>query len=128
MDTTLKFVIDNDISPGFASSLGDRGFDATHVRAYGMSAAGDEEILARAAIEGRVVVTQDSDFTTIMALKRLTQPSVVYFRTSRKSQRHLLPIFLANLPTFAEDLALGAVVVIEDTRIRIRRLPILPEE
>jgi len=38
----------------------------------------------------------------------------------------LAELLLANLPSVADDLAAGAVVVIADEDIRIRRLPILP--
>jgi hypothetical protein len=36
-------------------------------------------------------------------------------------------LILANLPQVAEDLEASALVVIEDGRVRSRRLPLIPE-
>jgi hypothetical protein len=35
-------------------------------------------------------------------------------------------ILLANIPRVREDLEQGAIVVIERSRLRVRRLPVLP--
>jgi len=35
-------------------------------------------------------------------------------------------ILLANLPRLRDDLEQGAIVVIERSRLRVRRLPVLP--
>ena len=52
----MKFLIDNALPPRIADLLLEAGYDAVHVRAYGMHAARDEEILARALDEDRIVV------------------------------------------------------------------------
>jgi predicted nuclease of predicted toxin-antitoxin system len=56
------------------------GYDAVHVRAYGMHAARDEEILARALAEDRIVVSADSDFSGILAAQEAERPSFILFR------------------------------------------------
>jgi hypothetical protein len=63
----LKFLIDNALPPRLAELLVVAGYDAVHVRAYGMQAAKDEVILARAFDEERIVVSADSDFGAILA-------------------------------------------------------------
>ena len=52
----MKFLIDNALPPRLANLLVAAGHDAVHVREYRMHAATDEEILARALQEDRVVV------------------------------------------------------------------------
>ena len=64
-----------------ADLLGDEGYDAVHVRAYGMQAATDEEILARALDENRIVVSADTDFGAILAAQEADRPSFVTGRT-----------------------------------------------
>jgi hypothetical protein len=50
-------------------------------------------------------------------------PSVILLRRADKRARSLAAVGLANLEQVADDLAAGALVVINDTRIRARRLP-----
>jgi len=47
------------------------GFDAVHTGEIGLAEAPDEEILRRASLEDRVVVTLDADFHALLALSKL---------------------------------------------------------
>ena len=76
----MKFLIDNALPPRVAELLVAAGYDAIHVRTYGMQAAKDEEILARAAEEDRIVVSADSDFGAILAAQEAERPSFIFFR------------------------------------------------
>jgi predicted nuclease of predicted toxin-antitoxin system len=119
----VRFLVDNSLSPRMAQGLGFAGHDAVHVRDLGLAGAGDDRVLDRAIQEGRVLLAEDADFGTILAARDAPSPSVVTFRCRLKSPERLLPLFLKQLPRFLEDLDAGAVVVIEDSRIRVRRLP-----
>jgi predicted nuclease of predicted toxin-antitoxin system len=121
----LKFLVDYGLSPQFAAQLVERGFDAVHVRALGFAAAADEVIFHHAAEDDRVVVSLDTDFGTLLASASFLKPSVILFRTTRKSNAVLLITLMANVDALHDDLLDGAIAVIEDGRIRVRRLPIL---
>jgi predicted nuclease of predicted toxin-antitoxin system len=121
----MKFLVDNALSPQLASLLNEAGHDALHVRSRGLERAADSELFALAAAEGRTILSADTDFGTLLALRRETRPSVVLFRGRgpRRPERQAA-VLLENLPLIAPELDEGAVVTIYESRLRIRRLPI----
>ena len=122
----MRFLVDNALSPLLAEGLRGQGHDCAHVRDYGMQAASDREIFERAAREHRVIVSADTDFGTRLALRDALESSVILLRgsTPRAPNAQLLAL-LANLPAVEDALAAGAVVVIDETRIRVRSLPMV---
>jgi predicted nuclease of predicted toxin-antitoxin system len=121
----MRFLIDNCLSPIVASGLTQAGYDAIHVRDYGLESALDEDIFTRAAQEDRILISGDTDFATILALRREKRPSVILFR--RQMQRRpeqQLSLLLLNLPALRGDLDTGAIVVFDQDRIRVRSLPV----
>ena len=125
----MRFLVDNPISPKVAEGLRTAGHDAVHVREYAMQAAKDEAVFERAAREDRVIISADTDFGTILALRQSVKPSVILLRWPMlRIAAAQTTVLLSNLPNIASDLISGSIVVIEEHRIRIRRLPIDPRE
>jgi len=120
----VRFLIDNALPPRPAELLKQAGQDATHVRAYGMHAAKDAEILERAREEGRALVSADTDFGGILAAQQYDQPSFVLFRDPNLLSAHdYFNLLTRALPLIEPDLARGCVAVFRSGRLRIRKLP-----
>lgn len=121
----MRFLVDNALSPLVAHGLANAGHDSVHVRDYGLQGAIDTEIFDRAAVEDRILISMDTDFGTILALRQTRKPSVLLLRGAvpRRPDDQVV-LILANLAQLQEDLARGAVIVIEPHRVRVRALPI----
>jgi predicted nuclease of predicted toxin-antitoxin system len=90
-----------------------------------MEAATDEAVLERAALESRVVVSADTDFGALLAVREAASPSVILFRAAqpRRADDQVAPI-LSAMPSIDSALRRGAIVILERHRLRLRALPI----
>jgi predicted nuclease of predicted toxin-antitoxin system len=123
----VKLLIDSALSPVVASLLRQRGHDAVHARDVGMQQAADEELLHLAEREGRVIVSADTDFGALLALRHLAKPSFVLLRRAAGNQpEQVAELLLSLFPRVSVEHERGSVVTVRDDKIRIRALPVLP--
>jgi len=107
-----------------AAWLVDEGHDAVHATEIGLSTAPDTEIIEVARQERRTIVAADLDYPRLLAVARVTDPSLILFRGGSWSEadvRSRMATALANLET--SDIV-GSVIVVERERVRRRRLPL----
>lgn len=120
----MKLLLDNNLSPQLIEPLVDQGHQVEHVRDHGMQSAPDTAVLQLAVESRQVLISADTDFGQLLRQNQASAPSVVIIRTagSRRPAAQAA-LLLANLPAVEDDLARGALVVFEDTRVRVRDLP-----
>ena len=122
----MKFLLDQNRSPRLAELLRNAGHDAVHTSELGLEQAEDDDVLDAAREQGRIVVSGDTDFGALLALSGETSPSVILFRArNRPSAEDQVAVILGYLADLADDLDAGAVVVVADDRMRVRRLPLI---
>jgi predicted nuclease of predicted toxin-antitoxin system len=123
----MKLLLDQGLPLSAAALLRETGIDSIHVGEIGMSEAEDADIIQRARDEGRIVATLDADFHTLLALNVAIAPSVIRIRIERLRAQALTNLLLAVIAECEGDLEQGAAITIEPSRIRVRRLPLVPD-
>jgi len=84
----------------------------------------DRAILARARSEGRVIVTQDLDFSALLALSGESAPSVIQLRLERAWPDLVSRRRIDVMPSLREELERGAIASVDEHQLRIRILPV----
>ena len=120
----MRFLADAGISSRTVAFLRRSGHDTVHVRELVMQRAGDREIADRARSDGRVLLTFDLDFGAVLALGVMDRPSVVIFRLADERADSVNRRLGAVLSEESGALESGALLLVEDTRYRVRTLPI----
>ena len=117
----MRLLLDANLSPRLLEPLRDAGYDVAHVGDLDLIAASDPEIFDHAVADGFAVVTTDSDFPMLLALRRAESPSVIHLRhVAELGPDGHVELLLANLPTIAAELERGVVVSLSPTRLAIR--------
>ena len=120
----MRFLLDQPISWMVGETLRAGGHEALHVGELGLATASDDVILERAVKERCIIVTQDTDFGTLLSSSRQRIPSVILFRMRDGRPSAQASVLLKNIPALEEALHGGAIVVVTDASIRVRQLPI----
>ena len=121
----MKLLLDQGLPRSTALLLCQAGIDTIHVGDIGRATAEDAEILQLAHDEQRVVVTLDAHFHTQLALSNATAPSVIRIRIEGLKGDALASLLQTVLAQCANDLNKGAAVTVQESRIRVRGLPIV---
>ena len=120
----MRFLCDMGVSLRVVEWLRSQGHDCVHLRDEGLQRLPNGEVFAKAIAENRVVVTIDLDLGEHSAQAAGRAASVIVFRLRNARANHVIERLSAALGQIGDPLEEGAVVVIEESRIRIRELPI----
>jgi predicted nuclease of predicted toxin-antitoxin system len=120
----MRFLADMGVDIRVVRWLRQNGHDAKHLRDEGLHRIPNGEIFVKAISENRVIVTFDLDFGEIVALSQGEKASLILLRLHNTRTPHLIKRLATVLADATEALEQGAVVVVEESRHRIRYLPL----
>ena len=120
----MKILIDMNLSPVWSEVFAKYGWSAVHWSAIGDPRATDRAICAWARDNGYVVFTHDLDFGAILAATQAESPSVIQVRAQDVLPDTLENAIVAALRQFESLLESGALIVVNETRSRVRVLPL----
>ena len=123
----MKLLLDQGLPRSSAELLRQKGLDAVHTGECDLSTAPDDAILAAGRAQGRIVVTLDSDFHTILALEEASGPSVIRVRWEGLRGSEMAELIGQVLKLCSDELELGAAVSVRPDGIRIRLLPMISD-
>ena len=116
----MRFLADENLEAPVVLALRGLGHDVLEVgvRAPGIE---DEEVIALARRENRILITHDKDFGELVFLQRRRVPGILLIRLPRRSGRATAPLIAAAVATAGPRLR-GNFVVAEPGRVRVRPL------
>jgi len=120
----MKLLIDMNFSPRLADLLVDAGHHAVYWGTIGKPDAEDFVILNWAKKNGYVIVTNDLDFGAILAATGFKSPSVIQTRRRDIFPEAIVPFLLQAVKVFSAELQVGALIVVDERRYRVRLLPL----
>lgn len=120
----LKLLADLHISPLTIAELQADGYEIRRVSDLISARASDTEIIELALQENAAIITQDLDFSALVAKIGLNKPSIVSLRVGNANPQRISKILKTVLPQIEPDLQKGAIISVEETEYRVRELPV----
>jgi predicted nuclease of predicted toxin-antitoxin system len=120
----MKILLDEGLPRRAAALLRDGGMDAVHLTEIAEASTADPVILEEARNTGRIVVTLDSDFHTILAVRGWTSPSVIRIRREGLSAEDVRDLVVRLVNDHGPSLLSGVALSVRAHLVGIRKLPL----
>jgi len=113
----MKLLLDTCVWGGAKKTLGSSGHDVVWTGDWAEDP-GDEEILAYAQNEGRILVTLDKDFGEIAIVRGKPHSGILRLVNLSANQQGI--VCLRVIEAYGQVLQSGAIITVEPGRIRVR--------
>jgi predicted nuclease of predicted toxin-antitoxin system len=120
----MRILADLHIATSTVRFLRQHGHDVVRVTDRLPANASDHQIVDVAIAENWVVLSQDLDFSAIVALSGKTSPSVIQLRLATVRIETVNAALERILPALETQVSAGVLATVEEDRLRIRRLPL----
>ncbi|MBS3917500.1 MAG: DUF5615 family PIN-like protein [Deltaproteobacteria bacterium] len=120
----VGFLANMNISPLTVEALKNHGWDIIRVSEVMDQKSKDIDVLLFAQKQNRVVITQDLDFSQILALRGYPKPSLVSLRFENARPDFVTARIIDVVSSMEKELEEGVVVTVDEISARYRNLPI----
>lgn len=120
---TVRLKVDENLPGAVADVLNRRGFDAVTVADQGWQGLPDSELWRRIQPEGRWLVTADKEFADVRRYPPGSHAGIMLLRPPREGLEEYLQLVETVVQRVNLDEIAGAVIVVTDRGVRIRRAP-----
>ena len=120
----LEFIANMNISPLTVEQLRKHGWDVVRVPEIMDMKSKDTDILDYARRENRIVITQDLDFSMLLALSGYSKPSLINLRLENARPDFVTARIVDVISTMEKELEEGVIITADETSARYRNLPI----
>ncbi|MBI5474342.1 MAG: DUF5615 family PIN-like protein [Ignavibacteriae bacterium] len=117
----MRFLADQDVWAATILLLRSAGHDVVTASELKLSTADDQELLMEAKTLGRIMMTRDRDFGSLVFVK-YAGCGVIYLRITPSTVAGVHNQLVRLLETYSARDLLNAFVVVEPSRYRFRRL------
>jgi predicted nuclease of predicted toxin-antitoxin system len=115
------------ISPLTVSQLQKHGWSVIRVSEIMDKSTKDLDLLEYARLHDMVIITQDLDFSMLLAIKGYGKPSLVNVRLEEVRPDYVTSRIIDTVSELEQELKKGVVVTVDETSVRYRHLPIRTE-
>ena len=116
----MKVKLDENMPAALAELLRTGGHDVSTVREQGLSGADDATIIKKATVEGRVLITFDTDFGDVRAYPPGSHAGLVVFRVHDQRWAALREPAERLLSSGLIDRIQNGLAIVDESRIRAR--------
>ena len=120
----VGFLANMNISPITVEALRNHGWDIIRVSEVMDEKSKDIDVLVYAQKQNRVVITQDLDFSQILALRGYAKPSLINLRFENARPDFVTARIIDVVSSMEKELEEGVVVTVDETSARYKNLPI----
>jgi predicted nuclease of predicted toxin-antitoxin system len=116
----MQFKVDENLHGELAGLLRQHGHDAVTVYDQHMQGAPDQNVAAICRQERRAVITQDLDFSNILAYPPQDYAGIIVLRLHDQSRPSVVKTVSRLIPLFATETLVGSLWVVDEIGMRVR--------
>ncbi len=116
----MLFKVDENLHEEVADLLRQHGHDAVSLYDQQMQGHIDDDVAAVCRQEGRIIVTQDLDFSNILRYPPQDYAGIIVLRLQAQSRPSVVAVVSRLIPLFSSESLVGCLWIVDEIGMRIR--------